>query len=168
MKIREITCKRCNTNFETDDYRRKFCGKSCSAAYNNKFRKKNKVFTCLACNKENNHSDRVIRKYCNRECQKQYFVQLKLESDTFSHISAKRYLLGIDPSCSICKLESIWQDKPLVLVLDHIDGNSENGSLSNVRLVCPNCDSQLPTFKSRNKGNGRHARRERYKNGQSY
>jgi hypothetical protein len=34
--------------------------------------------------------------------------------------------------------------------------------------VCPNCDSQHPTFKSRNRGNGRAWRRQRYADGKSY
>ncbi len=55
-----------------------------------------------------------------------------------------------------------------MMILDHIDGNSENRFIDNFRLVCSNCDSQLDTYKSKNKGSGRHYRRERYKNGQSY
>jgi len=58
--------------------------------------------------------------------------------------------------------------KSLYLFLDHIDGNSENNARENLRLVCPNCDSQLPTFKYRNYGNGRHKRKERYAEGKSY
>ena len=56
----------------------------------------------------------------------------------------------------------------LNFVLDHIDGDASNSSKDNLRLVCPNCDSQLDTFKCRNKGNGRAYRRERYAKGQSY
>ena len=54
------------------------------------------------------------------------------------------------------------------MILDHIDGNADNNNLINLRLVCSNCDSQLPTYKGRNKGNGRFKRRERYANNQSY
>lgn len=56
----------------------------------------------------------------------------------------------------------------LEFVLDHIDGDATNNTRENLRMVCPNCDSQLPTFKSKNRGKGRHFRRERYANGQSY
>ena len=44
-----------------------------------------------------------------------------------------------------------WMGKPIPLVLDHIDGNSDNFKLTNLRLVCGNCDMQLPTYKSKNK-----------------
>jgi hypothetical protein len=70
--------------------------------------------------------------------------------------------------CAICRQPAEWQGRALNFVLDHVDGNSDNNCRSNLRLVCPNCDSQLPTFKARNKGNGRHARRQRYAEGKSY
>jgi HNH endonuclease len=70
--------------------------------------------------------------------------------------------------CAICGGASVWLDLPLALVLDHIDGNPTNNRRENLRLVCPNYDSQLATYKSRNRGNGRAFRRQRYANGQSY
>lgn len=70
--------------------------------------------------------------------------------------------------CAICDSEDKWNGLPLNFVLDHIDGDSSNNARHNLRLICPNCDSQLPTYKSRNKGNGRHYRRERYADGKSY
>ena len=48
--------------------------------------------------------------------------------------------------CSICGLPPEWQGKELTLTLDHINGNSRDDRLENLRWVCPNCDRQLPTF----------------------
>ena len=47
--------------------------------------------------------------------------------------------------CAICGQPPTWQDKPLTLILDHIDGDNQNGDLANLRWVCPNCNQQLPT-----------------------
>lgn len=54
--------------------------------------------------------------------------------------------------CAICGLPAEWQGKPLVLTLDHINGNHRDDRLENLRWVCPNCDRQLPTY---SKGAGR-------------
>ena len=51
--------------------------------------------------------------------------------------------------CSICHITE-WNGKELAMRLDHIDGNSNNHLFKNLRLVCPNCDSQLPTFCGKN------------------
>lgn len=57
--------------------------------------------------------------------------------------------------CAICGLPEIWNGKELHFVLDHIDGDASNNFRNNLQLICPNCDSQLPTFKSRNKNSAR-------------
>ena len=51
--------------------------------------------------------------------------------------------------CAICGI-SEWNGKLLSLRLDHIDGNNHNNVLSNLRWLCPNCDSQQDTFCGRN------------------
>lgn len=48
--------------------------------------------------------------------------------------------------CRDCKNHGIWMDKPLVLQLEHIDGNHKNNTLSNLTLLCPNCHSQTSTY----------------------
>lgn len=53
-------------------------------------------------------------------------------------------------TCSICGCEPRWMGKPLVLRLDHKDGIRNNHSLTNLRFLCPNCDSQTSTFCGRN------------------
>lgn len=50
-----------------------------------------------------------------------------------------------------------WPTRP-PLVLDHIDGNASNWNENNLRLVCGNCDMQLPTYKSKNRNSARKKR----------
>ena len=61
----------------------------------------------------------------------------------------------IDYKCSCCGIEAEWMGKPMPLILDHINGKNNDNRLENLRFVCSNCDSQLPTYKNRrgSKGN---------------
>jgi hypothetical protein len=47
--------------------------------------------------------------------------------------------------CSICGITS-WNGKPISLHLDHINGRTTDNRLENLRLLCPNCHSQTPTY----------------------
>lgn len=53
--------------------------------------------------------------------------------------------------CAICGMGPTWQGKPLTLILDHENGVRNDHRIENLRLVCPNCDSQLDTFCGRNR-----------------
>ena len=61
--------------------------------------------------------------------------------------------------CAICGMPNEWQGKPLVFVLDHINGDAAYSARENLRLICPNCDSQLDTFKAKNKNSARTKRK---------
>jgi hypothetical protein len=60
--------------------------------------------------------------------------------------------------CALCGLDA-WRGRPLVLQLDHINGDRRDNRLENLRLLCPNCHSQTATFAGRNVGNGYSPRR---------
>ena len=52
--------------------------------------------------------------------------------------------------CGICGLGPEWNGMVLVLQIDHINGDSTDSRLENLRFLCPNCHSQTETFAGRN------------------
>ena len=80
------------------------------------------------------------------------------ENSSYSRHSVKARIKAkklIDYVCGICGIEPMWQGKPMTLILDHINGINNDNRIENLRFVCSNCDSQLPTYKNRrgSKGN---------------
>jgi len=66
---------------------------------------------------------------------------------------AKKYILKkqlIPYICQNCNMTPVWCNKPLVLVLDHINGIANDHRLENLRFLCPNCNSQTDTFCGKN------------------
>ena len=47
--------------------------------------------------------------------------------------------------CQFHKEELVWNEQEIKMILDHINGNSRDNRAENLRYICPNCDSQLPT-----------------------
>lgn len=125
-------------------------------------------FKCLQCGIEKTPTNhRNDNKYCSTACQADFNMFRAVESNTASFKTLKRYLIKLNKKCSVCS-NTAWQGKEIPLEIDHIDGNSSNDTLSNVRLICPNCHAQTSNYKNRNKGKGRFSRRIRYREGKSY
>jgi hypothetical protein len=123
-------------------------------------------FECLNCHIYK-ISYNTAGKYCSNKCQKEYEMLHAVSNNTASHKTVKRYLTEQKNECSVCGINS-WNGKPIVLELEHKNGNHTDNSLENVCLICPNCHSQTDTYKNKNKGNGRHYRRVRYASGLSF
>ena len=52
--------------------------------------------------------------------------------------------------CEKCGQEPWWQGEPLVLQVDHKNGNNKDDRPENLRFLCANCHSQTSTFGSKN------------------
>jgi hypothetical protein len=57
-----------------------------------------------------------------------------------------------NPNCKFYIEPLIWNGEILPLILDHINGNNSDDRPKNLRLLCPNCNSQLKTSGGANKG----------------
>lgn len=134
------------------------------------------IGNCLHCgDRFHYYRDNSAGKYCSNACQQGYQRNLKLakiiKDKSFTGVSlrsARRFAIQLwGHQCKLCRNET-WEGAPIPLVLDHVNGNSDDWSFENLRLLCCNCDAQTETYKGKNRGNGRHARRLRYAEGKSF
>lgn len=112
----------------------------------------NKSGLCKGCKKQINDKNKIDYwlKTGNTQCS----VQTTLRN------CIRQYILDSQSGkCAICGLAQKWNGKHLNFILDHIDGDASNNDRDNLRLICPNCDSQLDTYKSKNKCSARKNRR---------
>jgi hypothetical protein len=59
---------------------------------------------------------------------------------------------GVLPyACDECGIGE-WRGRRLALELDHVNGDSGDNRIENLRLLCPNCHSQTPTYRGWNIG----------------
>lgn len=135
------------------------------------------MITCIYCKKEADKPSWSGGKYCDRKCMVDHkfskLIEKWKETGKSTRIAGtpgwlRKYLFDKQSGkCNGCYNDT-WRGKPITLELEHKDGNSDNNVEDNLELLCPNCHSQSPTYKAKNKGNGRHYRRQLYKDGKSY
>jgi hypothetical protein len=165
-------CKWCDKPIPYARRENKYCNRHCAGfGRPRKLEKQESATesaTCEGCGKAFIVKRSCLGKYCSNQCQQNNKSRKLFEAGLADRRCARHNLLKSHGNvCWICKITR-WQGQPVALVLDHIDGNSDNNQPANLRMVCPNCDAQLPTYKGKNRGNGRAYRRERYHQGKSY
>jgi len=79
-----------------------------------------------------------------------------IEGSTYNRQTLKARLIehGLKQNiCEICGIGNIWNNLPLVLQLDHINGIFNDNRLGNLRIICPNCHTQTDTYCGKGKTN---------------
>ena len=62
----------------------------------------------------------------------------------------RRSILGL-PKCVECGITDTYNNKPIKLTVDHINGISDDNRKENLRWLCHNCHSQTSTFGRKNR-----------------
>lgn len=79
--------------------------------------------------------------------------EVAVKNSTYSRGNLKKRLikdLGWEYKCKECGQGDVWKGKKLTLELDHINGVNNDHRLENLRFLCPNCHTTMPTNKGAN------------------
>jgi len=106
---------------------------------------------CLNCGKEFNWMPSQTKgKYCCQDCQITHSLKEKIENGNFSKSNAMTYFKRTkEYVCSECGI-SEYNNKPIRLQIDHINGDNKDHRQENLRYLCPNCHTQTETWGVRN------------------
>jgi len=75
--------------------------------------------------------------------------EVMIKNSTYSRGHLKKRLLKngmLENKCKICGQLPEHNNQKLVMILDHINGIRDDHREKNLRLLCPNCNSQQKTF----------------------
>lgn len=158
-------CKTCNAEF---DVKAKYAGHISGHARKNTPIKKGVKKQCIS---------RVLARYpfkCEHEgCTfivnsgREYAGHKRKHAFTFDELISDgsrkvRLLEERGHRCELCGITE-WHDHPAPLELDHIDGNPDNSTRENLRLICANCHAIQPTHCGKNVGAFSQAARHKYR-----
>jgi hypothetical protein len=174
-----MKCEKCNKEHDGSYGSGRFCNSVCARSFStaNVDKKKTKEIDCGKCGRpivvnirapyftkcsicnpplaRKTPQQRVrstkVQKWKRKKGQsrKEFILSLSYEELTFETLR-ERILIEQNNKCSKCNNDS-WMGEPLVLELEHKDGNNKNDSRSNIEMLCPNCHSLTKTWRGRNK-----------------
>jgi hypothetical protein len=159
-------CLYCGKEISYEKRRTTFCSRSCATSFRQKSAPNRRSKICQ-CGNEKKPSN----KYCSDCAEKHVYLRPQSVELLKDSVAIKRLLVEKrGHRCEDCGL-SEWKSHPIPLEMHHIDGDSDNNTAENLKLVCPNCHAFTPHYKGAVKGkNGsrQKMRRKRYANGETW
>ena len=71
------------------------------------------------------------------------FGRTALKAKLYKYNLKKRF-------CEMCGQGETWNNKKISLILDHVNGISNDNRICNLRILCPNCNATLDTHCGKN------------------
>ena len=66
----------------------------------------------------------------------------------FRHELLREYNFNMR-KCTICGIDDMWNGKPFMMELDHINRITNDSRIKNLRVLCPICHTQTDGYKNR-------------------
>ena len=148
-------CPKCGTEHHKNGT---FCSRSCANSKPQTEESNEKRRKTILSNPNKNHGDTLRTKSAQMALAEKRLNRAKILLDlpwSELNMPEKRKRIAIEQNfkCSECKIDQIWNGKPLRFELDHITGDNSNDDRENLRFLCPNCHSQTATYKVGNNKN---------------
>lgn len=167
-------CPMCGDPIPFEKRSNTFCSKACASRSNGGAVKglNRGIKLCKHCGtpvseRHNQYCDQCIklRVYDPKNSLHMSLEQLKSDSTRRKWLLERR-----EHKCEYCGLTQ-WQGQPIPLELHHEDGDTDNNTEENLKLICPNCHALSHTFRRRNvlkNGKRQLMRRKRYADGKTW
>jgi hypothetical protein len=98
------------------------------------------------------HFDPYAAVRASRGTRRKPLNEILVEQSTFcrNHLKERLYEAGLKrPICELCGQGELWRGRRIGMILDHVNGVSNDHRLENLRIVCPNCAAALDTHCAR-------------------
>jgi RNA polymerase subunit RPABC4/transcription elongation factor Spt4 len=159
-----MKCEHCDKEHDGDYASGRFCSNRCARGFSTKGKRaeiNEKVSDSLKGRNVGGIGFTKGHQLCTPEARERALATQRRNWETsvlecdFSELTTKkqrkfRLMYEQNQICDICGMTNEWNGSPIVFHLDHINGVHEDNNRDNVRLICPNCHSQTPTYAGRN------------------
>jgi hypothetical protein len=150
-----MICENCSKNHNGSYGSGRFCSIKCARSFSTKNKRheinkkvSEKLKGRVGTNNWTKETLKKVRKKYKQKSEK-YMMETLFEELGWG-LKRKRIIKEQNNCCNKCGIGS-WLDSPIVLEIDHINGNNTDDRRDNLEGLCPNCHSITESWRGRNK-----------------